>query len=244
VGIVTAIVLGMVLKGTLFKIKEKSTFVMELPPYRMPTLRGIWFHMWERTRAFVRKAWTVIMAVLIVLWVMLSIPAGGQGAFADTDVNNSLFASVSGAIAPTLNPLGFGTWEASGSLVTGFVAKEIVFSTMAQIYDVEEVEPTALMSAVGESFETSSGGHGALAALAFMIFVLIYTPCMVAVERQELGNRWMWTSLDGQLVLAWLITFVVFQGGKLLGLAKIELLSSGVFGLNKNPSPEREIKGV
>jgi ferrous iron transport protein B len=150
--------------------------------------------------------------------------------------------------------------------VTGFVAKEVVVGTMAQVYGVEEAEeeaepttffedvgeivtsfvgatvdtiksiplivginlfeeeeeaePTDLMVAVGEGFEQSSNGHGALASLAFMVFVLMYTPCMVAVaaERQELGSKWMWFSIVGQLVLAWVMAFVVFQGGKLLGL--------------------------
>jgi ferrous iron transport protein B len=83
-----------------------------------------------------------------------------------------------------------------------------------------EEEPTDLMAAVQEGFEESSGGHGALAAFAYLVFILIYTPCMVAVaaERQELGTKWMWFSIVGQLVLAWLLAFIVFQGGKLLGM--------------------------
>jgi ferrous iron transport protein B len=265
-GIVTAIVLGIALKNTLFKDKEKSAFVMELPPYRIPTLRGIWFHMWERTSAFVRKAWTIIMVTSIILWVLMAIPIGGGGSFGATDVADSAFATASGVIAPVLAPLGFNSWEASSALVTGFVAKEVVVSTMAQVYAVEEAEeaaepttffedigmiissfisatgdtlkslpliiginlfegeveeePTTLMGAVREGFETSSGGHGALAALAFMVFVLIYTPCMVAIaaERQELGMKWAWVSIVGQLALAWLMAFIVFQGGKLFGL--------------------------
>jgi ferrous iron transport protein B len=265
-GIVTAIVLGILLKNTLFKGKEQSPFVMELPPYRMPTLKGIWFHMWERTSAFVRKAWTIIMVTSILIWVLLAIPTGGGGSFADTEVTDSAFATASEAIAPAFAPLGFDSWEASGALVTGFVAKEVVVGTMAQVYGVEEAEeeaepttlfedvgeivtsfagatvdtiksiplivginlfeeeeeaePTDLMVAVGEGFEQSSNGHGALASLAFMVFVLIYTPCMVAVaaEWQELGSKWMWFSVVGQLVLAWVMAFVVFQGGKLLGL--------------------------
>jgi len=265
-GIVTAIVVGMILKNTLFKGKEQSPFVMELPPYRMPTLKGIWFHMWERTSAFVRKAWTIIMVTSIVIWVLLAIPLGGEGSFADTEVADSAFAKASGAIAPALAPVGFDSWEASGALVTGFVAKEVVVGTMAQVYGVEEAEEEAepttffedmgevvtsfvgatvdtiksiplivginlfeegeeeeltdLMAAVQEGFEASSGGHGALASVAFMVFVLIYIPCMVAVaaERQELGTKWMWFSIVGQTVLAWLLAFVIFQGGKLLGL--------------------------
>lgn len=265
-GILTAIILGIILKNTIFKGKEQSAFVMELPPYRLPTLRGIWFHMWERTSAFVRKAWTIIMATSVLLWVLMAIPVSGSGSFADTDVSNSAFATANEAIAPVLTPLGFGSWEASSALVTGFVAKEVVVSTMMQVYSVEEAEevtepttffkdvgeiitsfvsatvdtikslplivginlfdeeaeeePTDLMTAVQESFEETSGGHGALASLAFMVFVLIYTPCMVAIaaERQELGMKWTWFSIIGQLALAWLMAFVIFQGGILLGL--------------------------
>ncbi len=264
-GIVTAIVVGVILKNTLFKGKEQSPFVMELPPYRVPTLKGIWFHMWERTSAFVRKAWTLILATSVIIWILSAVPVGG-GAFAEVDVGDSAFAAVSRVIAPVFKPLGFGTWEASGSLITGFVAKEVVVGTMAQIYEVEEVEeeaepttffedvgqivasfigatwdtirsiplivgidlfegeeegePTELMAAVEAGFERSSGGHGALASVAFMVFVLLYTPCMVAVAaaRQELGAKWMWVSVIGQLVLAWLVALVIFQGGLLLGL--------------------------
>ena len=265
IGILLAVGSAKLLRATIFK-GESTPFVMELPPYRLPTLRGIWFHMWERTSAFVRKAWTIIMITSILIWVLLAIPVGGEGSFADTEVTDSAFASASGAVAPILKPLGFGDWQASGALVSGFVAKEVVVGTMAQVYEVEEAEeetepttffedvgevvtsfvgatvdtiksiplivginlfeeeeeeePTDLMVAVQEGFEASSGGHGALASVAFMVFVLIYIPCMVAVaaERQELGNKWTMVSIVGQTVLAWLMAFVVFQGGKLLGL--------------------------
>ncbi len=150
--------------------------------------------------------------------------------------------------------------------MTGFVAKEVVVSSMAQVYSVEEFEkekeettffedvgevltsfisatgdtiksfpllfsidlfeeevseePTTLMQAIENGFEKTSNGHGKLAALSFIVFVLIYTPCVTAIaaEKQELGVKWMWFSIIGQLVLAWLMAFVVFQGGKLLGL--------------------------
>ena len=265
-GIITAIVVGILLKNTLFKTAEQAPFVMELPPYRVPTLRGIWFHMWERTSAFVRKAWTIILTVSLLIWVLLAIPVQGKGTFAATDVNDSLFAAISRTVAPVFAPMGFGTWEASGALLTGFVAKEVVIASIAQVYGLEEAAaasapttfladagviltsfvgavwdtirslplivginvfdeaaepaPTALMTAVETSFETSSGGHGMLAGLAFMVFVLLYTPCMVAVaaERQEFGAKWMWFSVIGQFVIAWLMATVVFQGGKVLGL--------------------------
>jgi ferrous iron transport protein B len=265
-GILTAIVLGIVLKGTFFKGQEQTPFVMELPPYRLPTFRNIWSYVWTRTSAFIHNAWTIILVTSIVIWLLMATPIGGNGAFANTDITSSAFATVSGAVAKIFTPLGFGNWRAGGALVTGFVAKEVVVSTMAQVYNVEEVEeaaepttfiqdvgeivtsfagatvdtiksiplivginlfgeeedeaPTELMSAVRASFESTSGGHGALAALAFMVFVLLYTPCVVAIaaERQELGARWMWFSVIGQFVLAWMAAFIVFQGGKLLGL--------------------------
>jgi ferrous iron transport protein B len=145
-GIATAIVVGILLKNTLFKTAEQAPFVMELPPYRLPTLKGVWSHMWERTAAFVRKAWTIILVVSIAIWLLLAIPVQGPGTFAETAVNDSLFAGVARVIAPVFAPLGFGTWEASGSLLTGFVAKEVVIASIAQVYSVEEaadaIQPT------------------------------------------------------------------------------------------------------
>jgi len=265
IGIIVAIVLGMILKHTVFKGKEQAPFVMELPPYRLPTFKAIWFHMWERTGGFVRKAWGLIIATSVIIWLLLAIPVGG-GTFAATDVEHSAFAAVSGAIAPVFRPAGFGNWRTGGALVTGFVAKEVVVGTLSQVYAVEGAEEAAepttffqdvgevlssfvgatvdtlkslplivgidlfegeeqedltdLMLAVRDDFEATSNGHGALAALAYMLFVLLYTPCMVAVaaERQELGAKWTWVSVVGQLVLAWLVAVVVFQGGVLLGL--------------------------
>ncbi len=266
IGILVAIVLGVILKNTVFKGKGQAPFVMELPPYRLPTLKAIWFHMWERTSNFLRKAWGLIMVTSIIIWVLLAIPVGGGGSFAETEVDQSAFAAVSRGLAPVFKPAGFGNWRTSSALMTGFVAKEVVVSTMAQVYAVEGAEEasepttffedvgeiltsfvgatidtlkslflivgidlfegeeeeamTGLMVAVRDDFEATSNGHGALAALSYMLFVLLYTPCMVAIaaERQELGAKWMWVSVVGQLLLAWLIAAVVFQGGVLLGL--------------------------
>ena len=262
-GIVIAILLGLALKNTVFKTEEQSAFVMELPPYRMPTLKSLWASTWERTSHFVRKAWTLIMVTSIIIWALLAIPVTGEGSFADAPVDDSAFAAVSGVIAPIYNPAGFGSWEASGSIITGFVAKEVVVSTMAQAYDIEEAEeeaepttfledllgivtsfftatwdairsiplivgidvfegeeeeePIDLMAAVEQNFEESSGGRGKLASLGFMVFTLLYTPCMVAVAaaRQEFGNKWMWVSVIGQFALAWVAAVAIFQIGSL-----------------------------
>lgn len=264
-GIVVAVLLGFLLKNTLFKDKEQAPFVMELPPYRIPTFKAIWFHMWERTSVFIKKAASIILIASVVIWLLLSIPIGA-GAFADTPVEESAFAVVSDGVATIFKPLGFGEWQMSGPLLTGFVAKEVVVSTMSQIYDVSgneeasdelsffegigeiltgfidavwntiksipliigidlfeediETEPSGLMAAIQESFDRSSNGHGALASVAYMAFVLLYTPCVAAVAaaKKELGTKWMWFSVIGQLAVAWVAAFVIFQGGLLLGL--------------------------
>jgi len=148
-GIVLAIVSGMVFKRTLFAGKPPSPFVMELPPYRLPTLKGILIHMWERSSVFLRKAATIILAVSVILWFLMSIPWGVE------EPRDSLFGKASAAIAPVLAPAGFGDWEAAGSLVTGFVAKEVVVGTMSQIYvgeaeEEEAEEPTTFFQDLGE----------------------------------------------------------------------------------------------
>ena len=270
-GIALAILIGLVLKNTFFQEKEETPFVIELPPYRMPTIKSLWFHMWERTSAFLRHATSIILIASLVLWFLQAIPVRGNGTFADTPVENSSYAGIASLAAPVFQPLGFGSWEASGALVNGLVAKEVVVSTFSQIYGIDaaeansetiahtptflqdlgqiithfgqaaldtvksipiviginllpeesaETQSTNLMTAIHQAFDHTSNGHGALAGLAFMIFVLIYTPCMasLAAERQELGTRWMWVSIFGQLSLAWLVSFIVFQGGLLLGL--------------------------
>ncbi len=263
-GIVVALALGFVINRTVFRSEAATPLLMELPPYRLPTLRSVWVQMWRRTSAFIRDAGTIILGTSLVVWLLMAIPTGG-GSFAGVDVDDSAFGAVSSAVAPALAPAGFGSWEATGALITGFVAKEVVVSSMSQVYgvagrletaatttfveDVREIGSSflqasfdtlkaipaivgidllddpgeshqgALLTAVREGFEASSGGHGALAGLAFMVFVLLYTPCMAAVaaERHELGARWMWVSIFGQTALAWGMAVLVFQAGLLLG---------------------------
>jgi ferrous iron transport protein B len=269
IGVVTALLLAVVLKRSLFKTAHPTPFVMELPPYRLPTPRGVMTQMWSRTKSFVRKAWTIILFMSVVIWFLMAVPAdpgAGPGPATEASVEDSLFATAAGAIAPVFAPLGFDSWQASGAIITGLIAKEVVVSTMAQVYGAElpvdedmstqpslledlgfivvgfieatidtlksiplvvgidlsedeaEEEPSALMQAIQADFERSSGGYAALAGLAFMVFVLLYTPCMVAIAaaRHEFGARWMWVSVVGQFAVAWLVAFAVFQGGRFL----------------------------
>lgn len=263
-GIVVALALGFLLNRTVFRADPATPLLMELPPYHLPTLRSVWLQMWRRTSAFLRDAGTIILGTSLVVWLLMAIPVGG-GSFSDVEVEQSAFGAVSSAVAPALGPAGFGSWEATGALITGFVAKEVVVSSMSQVYgvagrletatvttfsgDVREIgssflqaaadtlkaipsivgidlldgageaEQGALPAAVQVGFEESSGGHGALAGLAFMVFVLLYTPCMAAVaaERHELGSKWMWASIIGQTALAWGMAVLVFQVGSMMG---------------------------
>jgi ferrous iron transport protein B len=262
-----AIGAGYVLKRTVFKTDSITPFVMELPSYRRPSLRGIWAYISTKISSFVRKAWGLIMVTSVILWVLMAIPVQGNGSFANVSIEDSAFGKTAMTIAPVFSPAGFGSWEASSSLITGFVAKEVVVSTLSQVYGLEESDavemgqPTtffedlkdivtsfgvalwdtvkaiplvvgidvtgqapdedavdiAFYDAIRNGFNQSSGGHGSLASYAFMVFVLLYTPCMVAVAamRQELGKKWMWVSIIGQFTLAWVVSVIVFQVGLL-----------------------------
>lgn len=260
-GLAIALLLALVLSKTVFGEGGASELVMELPPYRLPTPAAVWFHMWNRTRDFIRNAGTLILATSMVVWLLMAIPISG-GAFGDVPIADSAFAKAGQVIAPAFTPAGFGSWEATGSLATGFVAKEVVVSSMSQIFEVEDAGATIpdgsvaqdlggivtgfgtaamralealpgivglggggestdtgyLGDAVHQSFALSSGGHPAAAGLAFMVFVLLYTPCIAAVaaERHELGSRWMWTSVIGQTTLAWVVSVAVFQVARLV----------------------------
>ncbi len=172
-GIIIALLTGRVLKRTVYKTQPPAPFVMELPPYRLPRVKDVWMQMWERTRGFIIKAGTVILGVSIGLWLLMAIPAGSEaGSFNDVAAEDSVFGVISGAIAPVFRPAGYGNWQASGSLITGFLAKEVVVGTMNQIYVEEAREapaPAAEMaessSSFGEDLGASVIGFGEAAVL-------------------------------------------------------------------------------
>ncbi len=274
-GIAVALLTGWALKRTVYRDKPPQPFVMELPPYRTPRLRDVWRQTWERTSSFVRKAGTIILATSIVIWLLMAMPVGGDGSFNDVAPEDSVFGTVSEAASPIFAPAGFGDWQASGSLITGFIAKEVVVGTMSQIYvgeggAEEEAEPTPtvfddlrfigtsfaeatvltvqevvnivprtvniipgislpeadFLGAAGEEEDTTELESALtqvftpLAAVAFTVFVLLYTPCMVTVAamRQEFGTRFMLYQVAYTFAIAWLAAVIVFQGGTLLGL--------------------------
>ena len=160
-GIVVAMLAGMVFTRTILKPDVSSAFVLELPPYRQPALKSVLIHMWENTREFVRKAGTTILSMSVVMWVLLNLPWGV------TNQRDSYFGKVSAAIAPVFAPVGFGNWETGGALVSGFMAKEIVVSTLSQVYlgnvSQNPPQPTTVaedITSIGSGFVQASVRSG------------------------------------------------------------------------------------
>ena len=294
--IAVVFLVGLVLRHTLMRGSERAPFVLELPPYRRPSARTVWTQTRQRSAAFVRKAGSVILLAAIVVWVLLAVPVRGsqdQGAtFGEVAQQDSLFGAAAGITTPVFVPAGFGSPELSGALAAGFVAKEIVVSTMRQTIGGSPAEDTSsdesgsdesrsdesgsdeagsdesrsdqtgpgfvrgladvgggLVRAVGDAvlavpgivglqlggaadedvnpstdtdhalqrvFAASSGGHGQAAAAAFLVFVLLYVPCLatVATFGREFGRRWAALSVTLSLVVAWLAAVGVFQIGR------------------------------
>ncbi len=207
-GIVLAITMGLLFKKTLFPGKS-APFIMELPPYRMPTLKSLMLHVWDRGKMFIKKMGGIILSVSVIVWFMGTFPWGVE--FASVE---SYIGMVGRVLAPIFRPLGFGTWQASVSFVFGLLAKEVVVSTLSILYvGGAEVAEEALAGALQDVFTP-------LTAYAFMAFSLIYTSCVatIATVKRE-TNSWGWTGLSVtyQFVLAWIVAFVIYQGGKLLG---------------------------
>jgi ferrous iron transport protein B len=138
-GIAVALITGLAMKHIIYKNKPPQPLVLELPPYRVPNWRNVFSQVGQRTAAFLHNAATLILACSMVIWFLLALPAGrGKGGFDDVSTGDSVFGSLSRGISPALAPAGFGSWEAAGSLITGFVAKEAVVGTMNLIY-VDEI---------------------------------------------------------------------------------------------------------
>lgn len=208
-GIVVAILSGILLKNTVLK-GEASPFVMELPPYRIPTFKGLMIHMWDRGKGFIKKAGTVIFAAAVIIWFCQSFNFSFKMV---EDAADSIFGSIGNAIAPIFAPLGFGDWKSAVALLTGFVAKEAVVATMGILHGVGE-DSVQLVTVL-------QGAFTPLKAYAFMAFTLLYMPCLAAFAaiKREM-NSWKWTlfTVGYQTATAWVIAFIIYQGGKLLGM--------------------------
>ena len=256
-GIVLSIVTGRIFRSTLFKGAD-APFVMELPPYRVPMLKSLIIHMWDRSKIFLKRMGGVILIGSIIVWVLANFPRYEQGArqleqqrsqvleqygglladaapdqrpalkkeqrkeivaletrFQAEQAKRSWLGAIGRGIEPFFSPLGID-WRGGIALLSGFVAKEIVVSTLGVLYAVSDnQESNALEKALRAS------GMTPVSALAMMIFVLLYVPCLATVTaiRRETGSAgWMFFSIFYSTTVAWCMAFVVYQGGRLLGI--------------------------
>ncbi|MNO27183.1 Ferrous iron transport protein B [compost metagenome] len=203
-----ALALGLAKLFSLFMLKDhKSFFMVELPPYRMPQAKTLFRSTWEKGKGFIRKAGTFILAGSVLIWLLTYLGPGGVAA----DMDDSFLAAIGGIFAKVLAPIGFGTWQSGAALITGFMAKEVVVSTMNIIYHVPDM--AGLQSQLALAFTP-------LQAISFMVFVLLYIPCLatVGVLRKETAS-WKWTlfSIFYSLILAYIVSLVIYQGGQWLG---------------------------
>lgn len=203
-GVLVALGLALVFRRVLMK-GEETHFIMELPPYRMPKLKFLGLHVWERVHGYLIKAGTVIFGASVVLWFLLNFNMAGPA-----DMTESFGAFFGKFTAPIFAPLGFGTWQASLSLFSGIIAKEIVVANMAIIYGMG-ADPSA-----GAFYQALSGTFTQLTAYVLLVFVLLYTPCVgvIGVIRRE-TNSWKWTafSVFFQFGVAWIVSFIFYRIG-------------------------------
>ena len=195
VGILTGILVALIIRKTLFK-GEAVPFVMELPNYRMPALKNVLQLLWEKAKDFLQRAFTVIFVATIVIWFLQSFDLHFN---LTADSQNSILAVVAGFIAPVFAPLGFGDWRISTALISGFMAKESVVSTLSVL--------TGSMDVIHKILTPAS-------ALSLLIFCLLYTPCVAAISsvKRELGSKWALAVVVGQCVVAWIMAVLVYAG--------------------------------
>ena len=209
-GIAAVLISAIILKKTKPFSGKPAPFVMELPAYHIPSLKTILMHVWERTKAFLIKAGTILVVACFVIWALSTFGFEGGSFGIVEDINNSLLASIGGFISPLFAPLGFGEWQPVAASLSGFAAKEDIVTTMGVLANLgDEIEGTATDAMIiAEWFPTAA------AALSFLIFNLLDSPCLAAISTmaEELKDRkWFWGALLFQNAFAYIITFIVYQ---------------------------------
>ena len=222
--IVLVLVGGLLLRSTLLRGIAHEDLVLDLPRYQLPIPRLLAAVTWMRLSAFLRTAGGIIVTTIVIVWVLSTVQVGDSPTSepVQNPVQNSAYGRLATAAAPVFAPAGFGDWHATGALIVGFVAKEAVVSSWAQTYATiqpdDVTRPGHLGEHLREDFERSSGGHVVPAVLAFLVFLLGYTPCVatVAAQRREVGGRWTAVGVGVQFALAWVVAVAVFQLGRLI----------------------------
>lgn len=171
-GILLAFIVGILFKNTLFK-KDEEPFIIELSEYKMPELRNLLLHTWDKGKGFLKKAGTIIFSISVIVWVLSNFSFSGM-----VDINESLLASIGRFINPIFEPLGFASWENSVSLLTGLMAKEVIIGSMGVIYG-------------GNLTEILPNHFTVLSSYSFLVFILLYTPCVsvIATMKKEYGTK-------------------------------------------------------
>lgn len=222
---ITLVMVGaLVFRAMFFRGTKREPLLIELPPYRLPTTKFVFADAWLRVKGFLQEAGGIVVTTVLVVWLLMSVPLGGVGSFANTPVEDSAYGAVSRAISPVFAPAGFDDWHTTGALVTGFVAKEVVITSWAQNYALlderQNFDNSRLRADLRRDFDRSSGGHSNAAVLAFLVFLTAYTPCVatVAAQRREFGTRWAAIGIGTQLLFAWVMAVVVFQALRAIGI--------------------------
>ena len=197
-GIVMGILMALLLRKTMFS-GEAVPFVMELPNSRLPGAKNVAHLLWDKAKDFLQRAFTIIFIATIVIWFLQTFDLHLNVV---TDSRDSILAMAAGVIAPVFAPMGFGDWRVSTALITGFMAKESVVSTLSVLFGSTET----LLSVIAP-----------LSAVSLLVFCLLYTPCVAAVAsiKRELGGKWAAGVVVGQCVIAWIAAFVVYLIGSL-----------------------------
>ncbi|KZM36608.1 ferrous iron transporter B [Oerskovia enterophila] len=207
---------ALVLRGTLFRDLTHEPLALVLPAYHVPRPVPLLVTTGRRVLAFLRGAGTIIVGVLVVVWLLLSVPVTPGHTFGEVPVHDSAYGRLTDQVAPVFSPAGYGDWRTTSALVTGFVAKEVAVGALAQAYAVDEPvgsSPGELGEQLRATLDETSGGHAPAAALAFMVFVLAYTPCLATVAEQQRMFGWRWTlgAVAIQLSVAWVLSVATFQ---------------------------------
>lgn len=197
-GIAVAFIMALIFKNTIFK-KDEEPFIIELPEYKLPEIKSLMIHTWEKGKGFLKKAGTLIFSISVLVWFLSNFNFLGM-----VDINESFLASIGNFISPVFAPLGFGTWENSVALLTGLMAKEVVLGTLGVLYS------TGLEAAIASSFTVASG-------ISFLVFTLLYTPCIsvIATMKKEFSTKFAIFSIVYQLVVAWIFAFGAYHLVKL-----------------------------
>ena len=208
IGMLVGIASGLFFKKTLFA-GEPAPFVMELPPYRLPSLGNILTHVWQKVKGFLVKAGTLILLMSMVLWLLQSFDFSLHMV---EDASQSMLGALGNVIAPVFVPCGFGFWQAAVALLTGLIAKEMVVSSLSMFYGF------SLTAASGE-VAAAMTGFTPLSAFSMLVFILLYVPCVAAVSTlfKEMGSRkWAWFSIAWQIGCAYVMSLLVYQIGSIL----------------------------